>query len=114
MIVLDSDNGKIVAQVPIGKRVDGVIFDPATSQAISSNGEGSITIVQEVSANEFKVLGTVETAPGARTIALDSKTHHVFVSSAKFGETPPATAENPRPRPKIVPGTFMVLELGKK
>lgn len=114
MMVIDADNGKIVAQVPIGKRVDGVIFDPSTKQAISSNGEGSITIVQEVSANEFKVVETVKTELGARTIAFDDKTHHVFVSSAQYGPTPAATTENPRPRPPVVPGTFMVLELGKK
>lgn len=113
MIVLDSDNGKIIAEVPIGKRVDGVVFDSSTKQAFSSNGEGSISIVQEVSANEFKSIGTVKTEVGARTIAFDSKTHHVFVSSAQYGETPAATTENPRPRPKVVPGTFMILELGK-
>lgn len=114
MMVIDADNGNIVAQVPIGKRVDGVIFDPSTKQAICSNGEGSITIVQEVSANEFKVVETVKTEAGARTIAFDDKTHHVFVSSAQYGPTPAATTENPRPRPPVVPGTFMVLELGKK
>ncbi len=114
MLILDSENGKIIAQVPIGKRVDGVVFDPATKQAISSNGEGSITVVQEVSANEYKALETVKTELGARTITLDPKTHHVFVSTAQYGETPPATAENPRPRPKVVPGTFMILELGVK
>ena len=114
MIILDSDNGKIVAQVPIGKRVDGVVFDPSTKQAICSNGEGSITVVQEVSANEFKAVETVKTEVGARTIAIDPKTHHVFVSTAQYGETPAATTENPRPRPKIVPGTFMILELGRK
>ncbi len=114
MIVLDSDNGKIVAQVPIGKRVDGVVFDPVSKLAISSNGEGSITIVKEISPTEFKVLETVKTEVGARTIAHDPKTHHVFVSTAQYGETPPATTENPRPRPSIIPGTFMILELGKK
>ncbi len=114
MIVLDSDNGKIIAQVPIGKRVDGVVFDASTKLAFSSNGEGSISVVQEVSANEFKSIGTVKTEVGARTIAFDAKTHHVFVSSAQYGETPAATTENPRPRPKVVPGTFMILELGSK
>ncbi len=114
MIVVDADNGKIVAQVPIGKRVDGVIFDPTTRQAISSNGEGSITIVQEVSANEFRVVETVKTEVGARTIAFDPKTHHVFVSTAQYGTPPAATAENPNPRPPVIPGTFMVLELGRK
>ena len=64
--------------------------------------------------NEFKSIGTVKTEVGARTIAFDAKTHHVFVSSAQYGETPAATTENPRPRPKVVPGTFMILELGSK
>ena len=114
MMILDSESGKIVAQVPIGKRVDGVVFNPTTRQAISSNGEGSITIVQEVSANEFKVVETVKTEVGARTIAMDPKTGHVFVSSAQYGTAPAATTENPRPRPPVVPGTFMVLELGVK
>ena len=114
MMVLDSDNGKIVAQLPIGKRVDGLIFDPSSNYAISSNGEGTITIVQEVSSNEFKVVETVKTEVGARTIAYDTKTHHVFLATATYGETPAATTENPRPRPKVVPGTFMILEYGKK
>lgn len=71
-----------MTQVPIGKRVDGVVFDPKSKLAFSSNGEGTITVVQEVSANEFKVIETIKTEVGARTIAFDSKTHHVFVSTA--------------------------------
>ena len=114
MMVVDSEKGNIIAQVPIGKRVDGVVFDPELKMAFSSNGEGTITVVQEVSANEFKVVDTIKTEVGARTIAIDPKTHHVFVSTAQYGETPAATAENPNPRPKVVPGTFMVLEYGMK
>lgn len=114
MMVVNSDNGALVAQLPIGKRVDGVVFDPELKMAISSNGEGSLTVVKEVSANEFKVVETVKTQVGARTIALDATTHHLFVSTANYGETPPATAENPNPRPKVVPGTFMVMEFGMK
>jgi DNA-binding beta-propeller fold protein YncE len=114
MMVVDSNNGKIVAQVPIGKGVDGVVFDADLGLAITSNGEGSITVIKELSANEFKVLETVKTEPGARTITLDSKKHHVFVSSAQYGERPAATTENPNPRPSIVPETFMVVELGRK
>ncbi len=113
LMVVDSEKGTIVAQVPIGKRVDGVVFDPELKMVFSSNGEGSITVVQEVSAKEFKVVDTIKTEPGARTIALDPKTHHIFVSTAQYGETPTATAENPNPRQKIVPGTFMVLEYGR-
>lgn len=114
MMVLDSEKGTVVAQVPIGKRVDGVVFDPELKMAISSNGEGTMTVVKEVSPTEFKVVETVKTEVGARTIALDAKTHHVFLSTAQYGETPAATAENPNPRPKVVPGTFMVLEYGMK
>jgi YVTN family beta-propeller protein len=114
MMILDSEKGNVVAQVPIGKRVDGVVFDPKSKRAFSSNGEGSITVVEEVSANEFKVVETIKTEPGARTIAFDSKTQHVFVSTAQYGETPAATTEVPNPRPKVIPGTFMILEYGKK
>jgi DNA-binding beta-propeller fold protein YncE len=114
MMVLDSDKGTVVAQVPIGKRVDGVVFDPKLRMAISSNGEGTMTVVKEISPTEYKAVETVKTEVGARTIALDAKTHHVFVSTAQYGETPAATAENPNPRPKVVPGTFMVLEYGIK
>ncbi|MBS1508139.1 MAG: YncE family protein [Bacteroidetes bacterium] len=114
MMVVNSDNGTLVAQLPIGKRVDGVVFDPVLKLAISSNGEGSMTVVKEISANEFNVVETVKTQAGARTIALDAATHHVFVSTANYGETPPATAENPNPRPKVIPGTFMVMEFGMK
>jgi DNA-binding beta-propeller fold protein YncE len=112
MMIVDSKNGTIISQLPIGQRVDGVVFDPKLKMAFSSNGEGSITVVQEVSANEFRVLETIATARGARTIALDPNTHHLFVSTAQFGETPTATAENPNPRPAIIANTFMVLEYG--
>jgi DNA-binding beta-propeller fold protein YncE len=112
MMVIDSKKGNIVAQVPIGKGVDGVVFDPKLRMAFSSNGEGTITVVQESSANEFKVIETIKTEPGARTITLDPKTHHVFVSTAQYGETPAATSENPNPRPTVVSGTFMILEYG--
>lgn len=113
MMVVDSKSGKIVAKVPIGKRVDGVVFDPKLKMAFSSNGEGTITVVQEVSANEFKVVETIKTELGARTIAIDPDTHHLFVSTAQYGETPAATPEVTNPRPKVLPGTFMVLEYGK-
>jgi DNA-binding beta-propeller fold protein YncE len=114
MMVIDSEKGNIVAQLPIGKRVDGVVFDPKSKRAFSSNGEGTITVVEEISANEFKVVETIKTEVGARTIAFDSKTKHVFVSTAQYGETPAPTAEVPNPRPKVIPGTFMILEYGKK
>lgn len=114
MMVVDATSGKIVSEVPIGKRVDGAVFNPDLKLVFSSNGEGSITVVKEVSPTEFKVLETLKTEVGAKTIAYDSKTQHVFVTTAQYGETPAATAENPNPRPKVVSGTFMVLEYGMK
>jgi hypothetical protein len=70
-------------------------------------------VVKQESADKYAVVETVPTARGARTMELDPKTHHVFVVTAEYGPTPAPTAEQPRPRPKIVPGTFMVLEYGR-
>ncbi|MBS1487250.1 MAG: YncE family protein [Bacteroidetes bacterium] len=114
MAVVDSESGKLIAKVPTGKHTDGAAFDPDLKMAFTSNGEGTITVIKEVSANEYKVIETIKTEPGARTIALDTKTHHVFVTTAQYGEAPAATAQNPHPRPKVIPGTFMVLEYGMK
>jgi len=114
MIMVDAKTGKVISQAPIGKRVDGVVFDPVSKCAISSNGEGSLTVVQEISSTEFKVLETIPTELGARTIAYDSKTQHVFLSTAQYGPAPAPTADNPNPRPSVVSGTFMVLEYGRK
>ena len=113
MLVLDAQTGKKVAEVPIGERVDGVIFDPVRQQAVSSNGEGTLTVVRELSPTQFKVVQTVQTEAGARTIAWDARTHHVFTATAQLGEAPAPTAENPSPRRKIIPGTFHVLEYGE-
>jgi YVTN family beta-propeller protein len=113
MIVLDSKNGNIIADLPIGSRCDGVVFDSLSKTAFSSNGEGSITAVHEDSPTTFSVKETIKTDVGARTIAIDDKTHHVFTMTAQYGETPPKTDENPRPRPKVIPNTFAVYEFGK-
>jgi len=114
MIVLDSQTGSIVTQVPIGKGVDGVVFDPASKLIFSSNGEGSVTVIQEMSADQFDVIDTIKTEPGARTITLDPVTHHIFLSTAQYGPMKKATAYNPSPRLGIIPGTFTVLEYGRK
>jgi DNA-binding beta-propeller fold protein YncE len=113
MVVSDLVNGKVVATVPIGGGPDAVRFDPGTGLVFSSNGDGSLTVVKQESANTYAVVETVPTAPRARTMELDPKTHHVFVVTAEFGPTPPPTTEQPRPRPPVVPGTFQVLEFGK-
>ncbi|MGD1047334.1 MAG: YncE family protein [Candidatus Krumholzibacteriaceae bacterium] len=111
MIVMDADNGKVVANLPIGSRVDGADFDPGLKRAYSSNGDGTLTVIQEVDANTFKVLENVATQTGARTLAVDAKTHHIYLPTAEFGAATALTPEHPRPRPTIVPGSFVVLDV---
>jgi YVTN family beta-propeller protein len=111
MVIMDSQNGEVVTTVPIGKNVDGAAFDPLLKRAYSSNGEGTLTVVQEENGNNFKVMTTVPTQKGARTITLSEKTHHLYLPTAKYGTAPAATKENPRPRPPILPGTFTVLDI---
>jgi YVTN family beta-propeller protein len=114
MMVLNADNGKIVAQLPIGKGVDGAGFDEVSKLVFSSNGDGTITVIKELPADKFEVIDTVKTEAGARTMTFDSKTKHIFTATPQFGDTPAPTPENPKPRPAILPGTFMLLEYGKK
>jgi YVTN family beta-propeller protein len=111
MIILDANSGKQIAELPIGDYVDGAAFDPAKERAYSSNGDGTLTVVQGTNGKDYKVLETVTTQKGARTITLDRKTHHIFLPTAQFGETPAATNENPHPRPQLLPNSFVVLDI---
>lgn len=113
MAVLNADNGKLVTTVPIGSGVDGAAFDSARQLAFSSNGDGTLTVVHEDSPDKFSVVENVATQKGARTLDLDEKTHRVFLITAEFGPTPAPTAERPRPRPPMVPGTFTLLVMGR-
>ena len=111
MVVLDAETGKVVTTIPTGGRVDGAGFDPGLKRAYSSCGEGVLTVVQEDNKNSFKVLENVPTQVGARTISVSAKTHRIYLPTAEFGPTPEKTADNPRPRPTLKPGTFTVLVL---
>lgn len=112
MVIVDSQTGKIVSTVPIGENVDGVAFDPGSKRAYSSNGEGTVTVVQEVNPNEFKVVETIATQRGARTIGINTKSNRIYLPTAEFGPVPEPTKEVPHPRPVSKPGTFTVLEIG--
>jgi DNA-binding beta-propeller fold protein YncE len=111
MVVVNADSGKIVATVPIGAGPDAAGFDPETGFAFSSNGEGTLTVVHEDTPDKFNVIDTVPTQARARTMALDLKTHNVFTVTAEFGPAPAPTAQQQRPRPPMVPGTFTLLAL---
>ncbi len=111
MAVVDADSGRVITTFPIGGGVDGIAFDPASSLAFASNGEGTVTVIHEASPEKFTLVGNVPTKPGAKTIALDVATHRIYLSTAQYGPPPSPTAENPKPRPSILPGTFEVLVL---
>jgi DNA-binding beta-propeller fold protein YncE len=113
MIVLDADSGKVVADLPIGEGTDACIFDPDNRLAFSSNGDGTLTMVHEESPDKFTVVGNVPTERGARTMALDSKTHQVYLVTAKV-KPAPAAAEGQRRRREFVPGSFVVLVVGPR
>jgi DNA-binding beta-propeller fold protein YncE len=102
--VVDADSGKVVATPPIGEGVDANAFDPGTRDVFSSNGEGTLTVIHEDSPDKYTVVENVPTKRSARTMALDTKTHHIFLAAADFD--PPAPGER-RGKPK--PGSFVVL-----
>ncbi len=109
MAVVDADSGHIKATLPIGSRTDATAFDPVTGLAFSSNGSGSLTVVHEDSPDKFSIVDNVMTQRGARTMALDLKTHNVYLATANFKPTPKQIPGQPFERPSIVPGTFVVL-----
>jgi len=113
MAVVDADSGKVLATPAIGEGVDATAYDDETGLAFASCGEGVLTVVREDSPQKFSVVENVKTEPGARTMALDTKTHNLFTVTAKFGPPPAATADNPHPRRTILPDTFEVLVLAK-
>ena len=108
---MDSRNGKVITTLDIGEHVDGCAFDPKLNRAYSSNGDGTLTVVQQENENKFSVLETITTQKGARTICLDKLSHHLYLPTAEYGETPASTKDTPHPRPSIKPGTFTVLDV---
>lgn len=110
LAISDYETGKVVATAPIGAGVDGTAFDPATGDIFASNADGTLTVIHQDDPDRYHVVENVATAPGGRNMGLDPTTHRVFVVSAKFGPVPAeSTAANPRRRPSILPGTFMVM-----
>lgn len=103
MVSVDGDNGMVIATFPIGDDPDGAVFDPTGRRVFVSCRDGTLTIVKYKSNVAFAVDQKLTTAYGARTIALDAKTHRVFLPTGQFGSPP-----GPAPQP----GTFEVLVVG--
>lgn len=115
MAVMDADTGKVVATVPIGDGVDATWFDPGTKYVLNSCGQdGVLTVIHEDSPDKYTVVENVKTEKAARTMALDSKTHNIYLAVAQVEMLPPAAGDaKGRPRRKVTPGTFGLLEFGR-
>jgi DNA-binding beta-propeller fold protein YncE len=86
MAVMNADSGQIITTLPIGDHVDATAFDPETKLIFNANGEGTITVIHEDGADQYTVVETVKTAPRAKTMALDPRTHKLFLSTVENGQ----------------------------
>jgi YVTN family beta-propeller protein len=108
MVVMDADNGKVLATPTIGKGTDYCVFDAAEHRAFSSNSDGTLTVV-DTKGDKFPVVADVKTQAGARTMALDTKTHNIYLATARFKPQP----QGQRGRPGVEPDSFVILVVGK-
>ena len=122
MVILSAADGHIITDLPTGEGCDGVTFNPKTMVAVSSQGDGTMTIIKEDSPTSFHVEQTVYTPRGARTHTLDPKTGNLYTITMEFGPTPTAPpADLPanapawmrRPRPPMIPHSFQIVVIGK-
>lgn len=86
MAVMNADTGKVITTLPIGDHVDATAFDPETKLIFNSNGEGTITVIRQDAPDQYSVVETVKTLPRAKTMALDQKTHRLFLSTTEAGQ----------------------------
>ena len=110
LIAVNASTGAVVASLPIGDGCDGVAFDEDTKNIYTSNGEGTMSVFNEKSADKLEAVATVTTKRGARTITIDAQTHWIYLPTADFENPDPNI---PNARPKMIPGTFQVLVVGK-
>jgi DNA-binding beta-propeller fold protein YncE len=122
MVVLNSDDGKILDTLPIGSGTDGATFNPKTMEAFSSNGDGTLSVIKENSPTSFVVEQNLKTMPRAKTLTLDSKTDHILLIAAEYGPPPAPPADAPKDAPKkgggrgrapMLPDSFSILVVGK-
>jgi len=113
LAIMDADSGKVIQTFPIGSGVDTNTYEPETGLLFTAVREGALHIFHEDSPDKFSVVETVKTEFGARNMALDPKTHKLFIDTADFGPAPAPTAEQPNPQPAPVSGTFRLLVYGR-
>ena len=110
LAVVDAANGKVVETLPIGDGCDGAGFDAVTKNIFTSNGDGTLSVYHEKSADKFELVAHVATKRGARTIAVDEQSHLIYLPAADYEAADPNV---PKARPKMIPGTFQVLVVGQ-
>ena len=114
MVMVSAKDGKVLTSLPLAGGSDGAAFNAKTSEAFSTHGNGTLTIVMEKSPTSFEVEQNLSTMNGARTIAFDSKTGHIFTMSQERGPAPPPPAGGGRaPQGAAVPGSFTIMMIGK-
>ena len=112
MVMMDADSGKVLQSFPISSGVDANVFDPATNMLFVSTREGMIHVFHEDSPSKLSEVETVKTEYGAKTMALDPKTHNLVLSTSDFDPPGPPTEKQPHPQPRAKPGNFRVLVYG--
>jgi len=113
LVILDADNGKVIQSFPISAGADANVFEPETGLIFVSTREGNVHIFHEDTPDKFSEVETVKTEFGAKTMALDAKTHNLYLTTADFGPPPAPTAERPHPNPAPIAGTFHLLIYGR-
>ena len=113
MVVLNAKDGKIITSLPIGTGVDGAVFNPATMEAFSSQGDGTLTVVKEKSPASFSVAQNVQTQRSAKTLTLDPKTNQIYLIAAEFTPPPTPPPAGRRGRGQMVPDSFAIIVVGK-
>lgn len=114
MVILSADDGKILTSLPLAGGSDGAVFNPATMEAFSTHGNGTLTVVKETSPTTFEVEQNLETMNGARTITLDTKTNHILTMSQEREPAPPPPPGGGRGgRGRAVPGSFTIIMVGR-
>jgi YVTN family beta-propeller protein len=113
LVILDADNGRVIQSFAISAGADANVFEPETGLIFVSTREGNVHILHEDTPDKYTEVETVKTEYGAKTMALDSKTHNLYLTTADFGPAPAPTAERPHPNPAVIPGTFHLLIYGR-
>jgi YVTN family beta-propeller protein len=113
LVVMNAENGKVIQSFPISGGVDAIVFEPETGLIFASTREGMIHIFHEDSPDKYSESQMVKTEFGAKTMALDPKTHRLFLTTSDFGPPPAPTSDRPHPNPVAIPGTFRLLVYGR-